>query len=160
MRRRDLILLSGVTAVLPLLAVYPQGAAQSLSLFGRKAKGAAADLPDLGANVPDPFMLNNGLRCGTKADWQVRRAELQEIVQACCYGFAPEMDIAAKVVSRRDTTPVAGIVKSEFVCTTGPQHCVTFHFNLYQPAGNVTRLPVLMSSELGWANLDATVGTR
>ncbi len=103
-------------------------------------------------------MLNDGLRCRTKADWQVRRAELREIVQACCYGFAPDVDTAIKIVSRKDTTAVAGIVKSEFTCTTGPQHSVTFHFNLYQPAGNSAPLPVLMSSELGWANLDAAVG--
>jgi hypothetical protein len=162
LRRRDLIFLSGAAVLLPLGARPGQGTASANDVVSRNVAAGAipvAGLPDLGANVPDPFLLNNGLRCGTKADWRVRRAELQEIVQACCYGFAPEMDTGTKVVSRRDTTVVAGIVKSEFVCTTGPQHCVTFHFNLYQPAGNVTPLPVLMSSELGWANLDATVGT-
>jgi hypothetical protein len=45
-------------------------------------------LPDIN-ELPDPFLMNDGTRVKTKADWAKRREEIKEIILYYQYGHIP-----------------------------------------------------------------------
>ena len=56
------------------------------------------------AFLPDPFLLMNGTRITTRAEWNCRRAEIAALAQEFEYGYKPNTPYSATTGSRSGNT--------------------------------------------------------
>lgn len=116
---------------------------------------AISTLPQL-TSLPDPFLLNNGARCVTKADWVIRRVELIEQVKYYIYGHIPGpvpvnvVSTSADQVQTGGTMRLRSVVLS-FACPNGALKPVTV--KLWMPVVKGTPFPNGVSGSGPWPTL-------
>ncbi|MHC4657337.1 MAG: hypothetical protein ACYS91_20300 [Planctomycetota bacterium] len=77
--------IEGLVLVLPLLGVI---ACTSTNLPTATEMPTVDKLPDI-KKLPDPFLMNNGKRVKSKADWTKRRKEIKAMMLYYQYGHMP-----------------------------------------------------------------------
>lgn len=134
------------------------GAAASIGLVlagaamaqpGKIDSAAIEKLPSV-KELPDPFVMNDGSRVKTKADWASRREELRELVQKYEYGHLPPRpkSVHAKLISSQEL-PAIGAVEKQFVLYMTPDEKVSSHLVITTPKGDGP-FPVIITGDLGW----------
>jgi hypothetical protein len=108
------------------------------------------------AELPDPFLMNNGSRVKNANDWKTRREELKEKFQLLEYGhFATASPVT--VVN----FPTDSIIKSErgtvkkriIHLKTGNDGSKAFTINLFVPENGEGPFPVIVVGDLCWGSL-------
>lgn len=112
------------------------------------------ELPAI-ATLPDPFIMQNGARVKTKADWQRRRAELKELFAYYEYGHMPPApkNLTAETVS--EETLENGAVRRHVLLSTGPQNTIHINIGLVIPAGDGP-FPVIIRNDAGIFQIPVT----
>jgi hypothetical protein len=111
------------------------------------------------SDLPDPFLLSNGSRITSRAQWPLRREELKELFSHYEYGHMPPApgNVASTEVS--STSLYAGATTKTVVrLSMGPNLAIRFDVNLYIPAGKTGPFPVVVTGDLGWGSLVDKVG--
>jgi hypothetical protein len=115
----------------------------------RPALPAPGALPNIAAH-PDPFLMTNGTRITTKAEWTCRRAEIKAQVEEYESGPKPVVD-AANV-----TGSFAGNQLTVGVSDQGRN--VSFSIQISRPNGAQGAIPLLIG--VGGSSLDNSVFTQ
>lgn len=86
--------------------------------------------------LPDPFLMNDGTRVGTKADWARRRKEIKAMLLHYSYGHMPPApkNLAAKETSSEAACGGAA-VRKRIVLTMGPGRKVKLRLEMIVPKG-------------------------
>lgn len=104
--------------------------------------------------LPDPFLLNDGMRVKTKADWARRRAELREMILAYEYGHVPaETTSVTAVESPAD--PHSPNVK-QYTLNMGPGGKISVPLVLSFPDGKGP-FPIIIKGDLCWGRVKAPI---
>jgi (4-O-methyl)-D-glucuronate---lignin esterase len=107
---------------------------------------AANQLPNVAAH-PDPFLMTNGTRISTKAEWTCRRAEIKAQVEEYESGPKPVVDKA------NVTGAFANNVLTVGVSEQGRQ--ISFDVTINRPSGAQGAIPLLIG--IGGSSLDNSV---
>jgi hypothetical protein len=105
------------------------------------------------AELPDPFLFQDGHRAKTPAEWPARRAELQELILATEYGHLPpvpkKMTIVPLVVHKQK--PFAAPHRQyKLICDPGDgREKISFVVDLLLPKDAGT-FPVILTGDWGW----------
>lgn len=94
----------------------------------------ADELPAI-KELPDPFLMNNGRRVKTRADWAKRREEIKAMILYYQYGHmppAPKNIIAQELSSE---TVYDGATKKHILLSMGPDRKVKVNVGLIIPKG-------------------------
>lgn len=112
----------------------------------------AADYPKVDQlpvieELPDPFIMMDGSRVSTKADWEKRRAEIKDLIQHYQYGYMPPApnNMSVDVLST-ETVMDGKATLHTLLFKMGPEHKVTMNVTILKPAGN-GHFPVIVSNE-------------
>lgn len=113
---------------------------------------AADQLPSI-KELPDPFKFNDGSRVKTKGDWDRRRAELKELVQAYEYGHLPPVpnNVKAEEFASAENAEWNARVQ-QYMLTMGPGDKVLTHLDLTIPKGKGP-FPVIITGDLSWGKI-------
>ncbi len=120
------------------------------------------DLPGLDKlpavkELPDPFLLNNGIRVRNKADWARRREEIRAMLLYYEYGHmvpAPANLAAAEISSQKAGELEA--TEKRLLLSMGPRDEVRFHLILTIPAGKGP-FPVVVKGDLCWGRVAPSI---
>jgi hypothetical protein len=83
--------------------------------------------------LPDPFVLQDGRRASSMADWQRRRGELRELMLRHEYGHLPPAPGSVTGVEVSREALADGVVKRRVRLSLGPARGVTFDIGLLSP---------------------------
>jgi len=104
-----------------------------------------------GGELPDPFLMNDGRRVATPADWEQRRAEMIAVLEDVQYGHAPPLP---KVEARNEVREEIYFEKSglwaEKVAVTLAFDGVEVQAGYWKPRDAAGPLPVLLACEPVW----------
>lgn len=118
-------------------------------------KNLQKDLAD-NAELPDPFVMDNGSVVSNLSDWNNRRNELKEKIQLYEYGHFAEPAMVEVVNSLPDSVIKIGqnIVKKRIVLLkTGVNGSIPFSVNLFIPGAGEGPFPVIIAGDLCWGSL-------
>jgi len=103
--------------------------------------------------LPDPFLMNDGQRVATRADWAKRRQEIKDMILYYEYGrLAPApRNLAAKELSVKKIESLNATEK-DLVLSMGPGKNVAFRLVLTIPAGNGP-FPAIVKGDLSWGRV-------
>lgn len=109
----------------------------------------AADQLPVVEELPDPFLMSNGTRVKTKADWQKRRTEITSMILHYQYGFMPPAPDNLTVESLSTEKKFNGkAIYHHLLFKMGPDHKVTMHVSLLNPVGDGP-FPVIVANVHG-----------
>jgi len=93
------------------------------------------ELPEI-KDLPDPFLMNDGNRVKTKADWAKRRDEIKAMMLYYQYGHMPPApkNVTAKELSS-DIIYDGGAVKKHILLSMGPGKKIRFNVGVIIPQG-------------------------
>lgn len=114
--------------------------------------------------LPDPFLLADGMRVKSPADWARRRLELIDLVLTYEYGALPPAvsNVKSTVLSSVPTTRPAdlpGATETDVLLTMGPENKIALHMHLFIPAAPAdkapgsAKFPVILRGDLGWKSV-------
>ncbi len=111
-----------------------------------------ADLPSI-AELPDPFLMSDGRRVASKADWERRREEIREIIQHYQYGrmFPAPKNVRAEETLLRQRAEIGGLER-QLLIITGPDDKVRFRCILSIPRGKGP-FPAIIKGDLCWGRV-------
>ncbi len=135
--------IEGVVLVLPLLGII---ACTSTNLPGAVDMPTVDTLPDI-KELPDPFLMNNGRRVKTRADWAKRRKEIKAMILYYQYGHMPPApkNITAKELSS-ETVYEGGATKKHVLLSIGPGKKVKVNVGIIIPKGKGP-FPVILKND-------------
>lgn len=122
----------------------------------------AVALPDLDKlpsikELPDPFLMSNGRRVATKADWAAQRERIKEMVLYYEYGhLAPTPRNITATESSTKQLETIGATEKQFLLSMGPDRKVSFRLILTIPPGNGP-FPVIVKGDLCWSRVAAPI---
>jgi pimeloyl-ACP methyl ester carboxylesterase len=105
------------------------------------------NLPDIN-ELPDPFLMNDGTRVKTKADWAKRREEIKEIILYYQYGHIPPPpgNVTAKELSSKSVYNGAA-TRKHILLSMGPGEQIKANVGLIIPEGKGP-FPVILKNDL------------
>ncbi len=105
------------------------------------------DLPPVGElpsirEFPDPFLMADGVRVSTTADWRLRREEIASMAQYFEYGSLPPPpgNVVARTVASRDGG------ETDLRLRFGPGHGVSMRVRIRRPASGAGPFPVVIQN--------------
>ena len=103
-------------------------------------------LPDI-KELPDPFLMNNGRRVKTKADWKKRREEIKAMMLYYQYGHMPPApkNVTAEVLSS-ETVYDGGATKKHILLSMGPGRKIKVNVGIIIPKGKGP-FPVILKND-------------
>jgi len=107
--------------------------------------------------LPDPFLMNNGKRVATKADWARRRGEIKEMILYYEYGHlapTPKNITATELSSKRIES--AGATEKQMLLSMGPEKKIAFPLILTIPGGKGP-FPVIVKGDLCWSRVSSAI---
>jgi hypothetical protein len=127
--------------------------ASAAESVGPDPDGVAIGLPVV-ADLPDPFLFENGERVASPSQWSARREEIKELFAFYEYGHLPPApgNVNAAELS---AAPVFGGTTTRNVVrlTMGPNRSITLDVNVYVPVGKPGPFPAVVTGDLGWGSL-------
>lgn len=137
--------IEGLVLVMPLLGVI---ACTSTNLPAAMEMPIVDQLPDI-KKLPDPFLMNNGKRVKSKADWAKRRKEIKAMMLYYQYGHMPPApkNVTAKVLSS-ETVYDGGATKKHILLSMGPGKKVKVNVGIIIPKGRGP-FPVILKNDSG-----------
>ena len=111
------------------------------------------------ADLPDPFVMKDGSRIKTLADWAARRAELLQLILAYEYGRPPADPAPGSVKADEESSKkLDGIAATEksLILHMGPELRVSTHLILTIPDGPGP-FPVIVKGDLCWKQVPAEI---
>jgi len=135
--------MEGLVLVLPLLGMI---ACTSSSLDPAFKMPKVDELPDI-RKLPDPFLMNNGKRVKSKADWTKRRKEIKAMMLYYQYGHLPPApkNVTAKVLSS-ETVYDGGATKKHLLLSMGPGRKIKVNVGIIIPKGKGP-FPVILKND-------------
>ena len=135
--------IEGLVLVLPLLCVI---ACTSTNLPAASDMPTVDELPDI-KKLPDPFLMNNGKRVKSKADWTKRRKEIKAMMLYYQYGHMPPVpkNVTAKVLSS-ETVYDGGATKKHILLSMGPGKKIKVNVGIIIPNGKGP-FPVILKND-------------
>jgi len=135
--------LESVLLVLPLLGLV---ACTSINLPADMNMPTVDKLPDI-KELPDPFLMSNGRRVKSKADWKKRREEIKAMMLYYQYGHIPPApnNVTAKVLSS-ETIYEDGATKKHILLSMGPGKKVKVNVGIIIPKGKGP-FPVILKND-------------
>ena len=118
------------------------------ALRGLRRKGKYPDPYDLPAlnSLPDPFTFFNGRRVRTRADWDKRRAEIEDLMQYYEFGAMPAPPRAIKAAS--EPGPQGSLRYNNLTVTVEDNgRTATFKPVLYLPTSGTPPYPVIVEED-------------
>jgi hypothetical protein len=115
------------------------------------------------AELPDPFISNDGTRLTSPKQWPLRRQELLELVTKYEYGsLPPTSEVAVEMVSTRAATQpaITDATVIELLLKTGPDRQLKTRLVLTIPPASALHgphFPVIVRGDLCWGNVDARI---
>lgn len=86
--------------------------------------------------LPDPFVMNDGGRVQSRADWEKRREEIKEMILYYQYGHIPPAPKKIKVQELSSETVYEGAaVKRHILLSMGPEEQIKVNVGMIIPAG-------------------------
>ncbi len=158
------------------LPIFAIGASLALGLAAKAAetpgpatRPSPVDALPAVAELPDPFLFQDGSRVKTAADWPRRRAELLELVQRWEYGHVPPAPSGVKATEQSWTPPkgakevaapshpaapvdLHGAAEHQLLLTVLPDGVVSSHLILTIPQG-AGPFPVIVKGDLCWGRV-------
>jgi len=133
----------GFALVLPLLGMVAFTNANPPAVVGMPT---ADELPEI-KELPDPFLMNNGERVKTRADWAKRREEIKAMMLYYQYGHMPPApkNVTAKVLSS-ETVYDGGAAKKHILLSMGPGKKVKVNVGIIIPKGKGP-FPVILKND-------------
>jgi hypothetical protein len=133
-------------------------AALRATLAALPQSGKAENLPEADKlpvikELPDPFLMSNGKRVRSKADWAKRRDEIKSMVLYYEYGhLAPAPDNLA--ATQQSSKGIEGLAATErrMLLSMGPGRRAEFHLILTIPDGTGP-FPVIVKGDLCWGRV-------
>jgi hypothetical protein len=124
--------IEGFVLVLPLLGVI---ACTSTNLDAALEMPKVDELPDI-RKLPDPFLMNNGKRVKSKADWTKRRREIKAMMLYYQYGHMPPApkNVTAKVLSS-EIVYEGSATKKHVLLSMGPGKKIKVNVGIIIPKG-------------------------
>jgi hypothetical protein len=103
-------------------------------------------LPEI-KELPDPFLMNDGARVKTTADWAKRREEIKQMMLYYQYGHLPPApgDITSEVISS-ETVYGGAAIKKHIVLTMGPEEKIKVNLGMIVPTGKGP-FPVILKND-------------
>jgi hypothetical protein len=137
--------MEGFLLVLPLLGVI---AFTSTNLPAATEMSTVDELPEI-KKLPDPFLMNNGKRVKSKADWTKRRKEIKAMMLYYQYGHMPPApkNVTAKVLSS-ETVYDGGAIKKHILLSMGPGRKIKVNVGIIIPKGKGP-FPVILKNDSG-----------
>jgi hypothetical protein len=110
------------------------------------------ELPDI-KKLPDPFLMNNGKRVRSRADWRRRRRQIKEMMLYYQYGHMPPApeNVTAKVLSS-ETVFDGAAAKKHVLLSMGPGRKVKVNVGIIIPKGRGP-FPVILKNDSGIFNV-------
>jgi len=107
-------------------------------------------LPEL-KELPDPFLMQDGTRIKTAADWGKRRRELIDLLLHYEYGHMPPAPIDMAVEDRVERTALDGLaVSREATLVMGPEPRFRMRVGVVLPAKGGPGFPVVVAIDPVW----------
>lgn len=119
----------------------------------------AADYPPVEqcpviTDLPDPFLMLNGKRISSPAEWSVRREELKDIFSYYEYGHLPPSPGNVSSTDISATSIYNGTATKKVVrLLMGPNNSITFDLTMFIPTGNLKPFPVVLTGDLCWGSM-------
>ncbi|MGD8566446.1 MAG: hypothetical protein PVF96_08870, partial [Candidatus Bathyarchaeota archaeon] len=137
--------IEGLVLVLPLLGVI---ACTSTNLDAAAKMPTVDELPDI-KKLPDPFLMNNGKRVRSKADWTKRRKEIKAMMLYYQYGHMPPApkNVTAKALSS-ETVYKGSATKKHVLLSMGPGRKIKVNVGIIIPKGKGP-FPVILKNDSG-----------
>jgi hypothetical protein len=130
--------------VLPLLAMV---ACTGTNMRGVVNMPAVDELPEV-KKLPDPFLMNNGRRVKSRADWTRRRREIKAMMLYYQYGHIPPApkNVTAKLLSSEKVYD--GATKKHILLSMGPGRKIKVNVGIIVPKGKGP-FPVILKNDSG-----------
>ena len=124
--------MEGFILVLPLLGMISCTSANLPKIVDMPT---VDELPDI-KELPDPFVMNNGKRVKSRADWKKRRDEIKAMMLYYQYGHMPPApkNVTAKVLSSESVYD-GGAIKKHILLSMGPGKKVKVNLGIIIPKG-------------------------
>ncbi len=137
--------IEGLVLVLPLLGMI---ACTSTNLDAASQMPTVDELPDI-RKLPDPFLMNNGKRVKSKADWIKRRREIKAMMLYYQYGHMPPApkNVTAKVFSSESVYDGTA-TKKHLLLSMGPGRKIKVNVGIIIPKGKGP-FPVILKNDSG-----------
>ncbi len=137
--------MEGLVLVLPLLGMI---ACTGTNLDAASRMPTVDELPDI-RKLPDPFLMNNGKRVKSKADWTKRRREIKAMILYYQYGHMPPApkNVTAKVLSS-ETVYNGNATKKHILLSMGPGKKIKVNVGIIIPKGKGP-FPVILKNDSG-----------
>ena len=103
------------------------------------------ELPQIN-ELPDPFLMNNGRRVRTKADWEKRREEIKAMILYYQYGHMPPAPKNIRAQELSSETVYGGATKKHILLSMGPDRKVKVNVGLIIPRGHGP-FPVILKND-------------
>lgn len=140
-------------------AIVACGFSLALALACRAAETDASpdqrpgvsQLPSI-AQLPDPFVMNDGAKVQTKQDWAKRRAELREMILGYEYGHVPPAGQVTATVEDSEQDADLHATVQRVMLHVGPEGKIPVHLVLTIPAGSGP-FPVIVKGDLCWGRV-------
>nr|MDQ3001966.1 S9 family peptidase [Fibrobacterota bacterium] len=108
---------------------------------------AVGSLPVI-TELPDPFLMADGKRVATLADWRKRREELKALILHYEYGHFPPAPTNIQATEISSTSALGGKATEKRVrLTMGPESKVSFNVRLLIPTGKPGPFSVLLKND-------------
>jgi hypothetical protein len=123
------------------------------------AAPGAADLPSVDqlpviGELPDPFLMKDGSRVKTAADWTRRREELKNLIQYYEYGhLPPPLPVTARELSSGKNEALGATEKHLVLAIASGGKKVEYHLDLTIPLDKPGPLPVIVKGDLAWGKV-------
>lgn len=120
-------------------------------LPGDTSRPSAPDALPSVQDLPDPFLMNNGSRVRTPAEWEARRKEIIELMLTYEYGHMPPPPENLRIEDPSSETVFDGKAElRKIVLSMGPEQRVRMHAALFVPRNKVGPFPVVLAVEPVW----------
>ncbi|MBN2377298.1 MAG: hypothetical protein JXD22_12920 [Sedimentisphaerales bacterium] len=108
----------------------------SCSITGNEPELPGIDKLKVIEELPDPFLMNNGKRVRTRADWEKRRKEIKAMIQYYQYGHMPAApgNITARELSREEIYDGKAL-KKHLLLSMGPDKNIIINLGIIMPTG-------------------------
>jgi hypothetical protein len=142
--------------------ILSAGVLLGLSSCAVRQSRAVINLPGLDQlpsikELPDPFLLDDGKRVATKADWTQHREEIKAMVLYYEYGHlapAPKRVVLREAASKMNES--VGAIEKQLVLATGPDAKIAFRLILTVPPGKGP-FPVIVKGDLCWSRVSTDI---
>ncbi|HEX4797516.1 MAG TPA: hypothetical protein VH370_27225 [Humisphaera sp.] len=115
-------------------------------------KHPAADALPAIAQLPDPFLLKDGSRVATAAQWAAHREELKELILSYEYGHLPPASAVTADVGAGHADPATGAIETQVTLHVGPAGQVPVKMIITSPPGTGP-FPVILKGDLCWGRV-------